>query len=252
MPDSLTTLALAFLLVAARLAGMMMVAPAFGHAALPARLRVLIAAGLSLAVCGRVAPPALPAGVVQLVMQLALEVGIGAAVGYAASLVFAGVELGAAHASSQMGLSLGDVFSGAGDEPSGAVGTLFRVLAIAIFLAIGGHRDLVSGVLDTFAAVPPATFVPGAALVKAAAGLLTASFVLALKVAAPVLAAMLLATVALGLLQKTLPQCHILSTGLPVRAMLGLLVLALSMAALAWTVEAAWNVFRGGAGRLFG
>lgn len=252
MPDSITTWAIAFLMVAARLAGMMMVAPAFGHAAVPARIRVLIAAALSLAVCGRVVQPHVPGGEVQLVMQLVLEFGIGAAVGYAASLVFAGIELGAAHASAQMGLSLGDVFSGSGDEPAGGVGTLFRVVAIAIFLAIGGHRDLVSGVMDTFAAVPPATFVPGAAIVKAAGGLLTASFVLALKVAAPVLAAMLLATVALGLLQKTLPQCHILSTGLPVRALLGLLVLGLSMAALAWTVEAAWNVFRGGAGRLFG
>ena len=239
------------LLVAARLAGMMFAAPVFGQAAVPVRLKILIAIALSLALAGRAGRPPLPAGEVQLLMALVLEFGIGAAVGYAASLVFAGVELSAAHVSAQMGLSLGDVFSGSGDEPAGPVGTLMRMLTIAIFLAIGGHRDLVSGVMDTFAAAPLASLTPTAGLVKAAAGLLAASFVLALKVAAPVLVAMLVATVALGLLQKTVPQCHILSTGLPVRAMLGMLVLALSVAALAWTVDAAWSLLRGSAGKLF-
>lgn len=251
MQNDLTIWAIGLLLVAARLAGMMFAAPVFGQAAVPVRLKVLIALALSLALAGRAGKVTMPAGEVQLLMSLSLEFGIGAAVGYAASLVFAGVELGAAQVSAQMGLSLGDVFSGAGDEPSGPVGTLMRMVTIAVFLAIGGHRDLVSGVMDTFAAAPVASLAPTGAMVKAAAGLAAASFVLALKVAAPVLVAMLVATVALGLLQKTVPQCHILSTGLPVRAMLGMLVLALSMAALAWTVEAAWNLLRGGAGRLF-
>ena len=56
--------------------------------------------------------------------------------------------------------------------------------------------------------------------------MLTSSFALALKAAAPVLVAMLLATVAMGMLQKTLPQCNLLSTYLPVRALLGMVALA--------------------------
>ena len=69
--------------------------------------------------------------------------------------------------------------------------------------------------------------------------MLGASFVLALKVAAPVLIAMLVAMVALGMLHRTMPQCNLLSMGLPVRAMLGLLVVACSLGVLAPLVEAA-------------
>ena len=65
---------------------------------------------------------------------------------------------------------------------------------------------------------------------------------LALKVAAPVLIAMLLATVAMGFLHRAMPASHILSTGLPVRAMVGLLVMALGLAGLAWSVQAAWTL----------
>ena len=73
------------------LAGMMFAAPVFGQAAVPVRLKILIAIALSLALAGRAGRPPLPAGEVQLLMALVLEFGIGAAVGYAASLVFAGV-----------------------------------------------------------------------------------------------------------------------------------------------------------------
>jgi flagellar biosynthetic protein FliR len=76
----------------------------------------------------------------------------------------------------------------------------------------------------------------------AATAMLAMSFVLALKVAAPVLAAILIATAAAGLIQKTMPQLNILTVGLPVRAMLGLAVLAASLAMLAPLLESALGI----------
>jgi flagellar biosynthetic protein FliR len=64
-------------------------------------------------------------------------------------------------------------------------------------------------------------------------------------VAAPVLIAILLATVAMGLLHRAVPSCHTLSTDLPIRAMVGMLVMALGLAGLAWAVEAAWGITGG-------
>jgi len=238
-----TTWALTLLLVVARVAGVVLVAPVFSEPAVPIRLRLFLSAAIGLAVVGRLAQPAgMPSNWFELAVGVGCEVSVGAAIGYAARLVFAGVELGAMHVAQQMGVGLAEAYDPQAEEPSGAVRRLLGMLALVIFLAIGGHRDLIVAVLRTFDAVPLMGFAPGQALLSMVVGLLGASFALALKVAAPVLIALLLATVALGLLQRTAPQFHIFSTGFPVSVMLGLLVLAAALAVLGRLVDAAWSM----------
>lgn len=231
------------MLTAARLAGMLLVAPVFGHQALPARLRIVLALAIALAVVGRLGvAPALPSSLASFALALAAEAAVGALIGYMARLVFAGVELGAFHVGAQLGVNLGDVFSAGGDEDeTSAIGGAYGVLTLGIFLLIGGHRDLIRGLLDTFGAVPPAALSFHGEILTVVAGLLTGSFELALRVSAPVLIALLLATAALGLLQRTLPQAHILSTGLPARALVGLVMMAAGVSVVAWAFQAAWS-----------
>lgn len=228
------------LLVTARVAGVMLAAPVLGHSVVPVKVRVLVAVGIGLAAVGRLADPVrLPPHWPDLAVGLGCELLLGFAIGYAARLIFAGVELGAFHVAQQMGLSLAQVANPlAADAPSSVRG-LLRLLAVVVFLAVGGHRALIGGLMQTFRTVPPLGFVPAAGMTNTIAAMLGASFVLALKVAAPVLIALLLATVALGLLHRTMPQCNLLSVGLPTRAMLGLLVLAATLGVLAPLIDAA-------------
>lgn len=238
--EAITTWAPTLLLVTFRVAGIMLTAPVLAHSAVPVKLRVLISAAMGLAVVSRLARPvALPTGAFDVVMGLGCELLIGAGIGFAARLIFAGVEVGALQVSQQMGLALADVVNPLKEDSPSAIRGLFRLLAVVAFLAVGGHRALIGGLLESFHTVPPLGFTPPGAMVEVIVGLLGASFVLALKVAAPVLIAMLLATVALGLLQRAVPQCNLLSIGLPVRVLLGLVVIAASLAAVAPLVEAA-------------
>ena len=229
-------------LVIARVAGMFIVAPVFGHAVVPVRLRVGMAIVVSLAVAGRVAAPvAAPPGALDLAIGLSAEAAIGAVIGCAARLLFVGLELGALHVGRQMGLGLADVFNPTGAGPVGSPAGLLRLLGVVIFLAIGGHRDLIAALLRSFQAIPLRGFVPTGAMLGLVMGLLKASFEVALKLAAPVLVALLLATVALGMLHKTMPQCNILSTNLPIRAMAGMLILACCLAAMMSVIESGWS-----------
>ena len=233
---------LTLLPVAARVAGLLLVAPVYGHPAVPVRLRLLAALVIGVAVLGRAAPVRVPAGLGELVLVCGLELALGAAIGWAAGLIFAGVELAAAHVGAQLGVSLGEALGGEGDGEGSSVAAAYRVIALAVFLVIGGHRELLGALLDTLQFVPVGGAHLSAGAVEVAAALLQASFVLALKVAAPVLIAILLATVAMGLLHRALPPCHILSTDLPIRAMVGMLVMALGLATLAWATEATWRL----------
>ncbi|MBS3734459.1 MAG: flagellar biosynthetic protein FliR [Phycisphaerae bacterium] len=234
------------MLVLARVAGLCVVAPVLSHAAVPIRLRYAVSVVIALAVVGTgrwVGPPAaMPTSWLPLAGLIAVEAAIGAVIGFAARLVFVGIELGAFHAGTQMGLTLAEIYAPAGGPAPGVTRRLFVLTAIVVFLAIGGHRELLGGVVRSFRTVPPATFAIDRNVLTMIVALLGASFTLALKVAAPVLAAMLLATVALGLLQRSIRQCNLLSTGLPIRALLGLAVMTLALAALPDLVEQAWTL----------
>ncbi len=227
-------------LVTLRVAGMLLVAPVFGHSAVPVKLRLAMSAAMGLAAVARFAAPlAIPANLLDLAAAGACEFGIGAAIGYLAALIFAGVELGAFHVSSQMGLSLADVIDPTNPDVPSAMRGLFVLLATVIFLGVGGHRALIGGLLASFETVPPMGFVEPGSLLEPVVAMLGAAFVLALKLAAPVLIAMLLATVAIGLVQRTLPTFGLLSVGLPLRPLLGLIVLTASLAAMGPLTEAA-------------
>jgi len=240
--DAYTTYLPTLILAIARIAGIFIVAPVFGSSVIPARLRGFMSVVIALAVVGRLSGPAeLPQHWLELAILLGSEVAIGATIGFTAAVVLAGVELGAVHIGQQMGVALAEVFNPQAGEGSGLMRRALGLLAVVIFLAIGGHRALIAATLRTFDTVPPGGFAGGQAVLNMVVAVLAASFTLALKVAAPVLVALLLATVALGLLQKTIPQCNILSIGLGVRAMLGLVVLAAALAAIAQPIEAAWE-----------
>lgn len=239
-------------LVVIRLGGVALLAPT-GGANLPLKLRIAFVLAASLAVLSRLAvPAAVPADLAGMLAAAAGELLIGAVIGLAARTLFAGVQLGAWHVSQQMGLSLGEVFDPQAEELGHAAQALFGLLAIVIFLAIGGHRAFITAVLATFDAIPPASPIAIDAPLGMIAAVLTSSFALALQVAAPVLVTMLLAAVALGLVQKTLPQCNLLTTHLPVRAMLGLLVLAASLGVLQPLMTGAATELAARAGELAG
>ncbi len=222
-----------FWLVSLRLIGLLAIAPVFGHSAIPLKLRIAMALVIALAVVARSSQAAFaPSGAAELVLAGCAELAIGAVIGLAASVLFAGVQLGAFHISSQMGLSLAEIFNPTQTESAGVVRPLLTFLAVVVFLSIGGHRSLLSALLGSFQAIPPATGANAAGMLPVITGVLGASFVLALKVAGPLLIAMLLATVAMGFIQKTIPQCNLLTTYLPVRALFGMLMLAASVAVI--------------------
>lgn len=240
--EIMTLWAPTLILVVVRLCGAFVAAPVFGHSTVPVRLRVFVSIVISLGVAARLsAPVACPSGWVELLAGVGFEALIGLSIGYAARVVLVGAELGAFHVAQQMGVGLAGVFDPLGGDRPGPIGRLFYLLALVIFLAIGGHRHLIAAMLKTFDTVPLLGFVPGRAVLEMIVSLLAASFVVGLKLAAPVLISLLLATAAMGLIQKTIPQFHILSAGMPIRVMLTLVMLAAVVALMLPLMEKAWD-----------
>jgi flagellar biosynthetic protein FliR len=229
----------AALLVIFRIGGLMVFAPVLGSSIVPGRLKVLLAF-----VIGAAAYPVLAsqhefgAGLALNLWTLgplvALEVLIGVAIGFLASLPLTAMQAGGVIIGQQMGLGFAQLYNPAIDDESDVVAQVLYFLALAAFLAIGGLDSVVLALLHTFERVPAgaAGGALGIELVTLSAGLLISALELGMRVAAPLMCIVFLETVALGFLSKTVPQLNVLSLGFPIRILVGLVILALGVAVI--------------------
>jgi len=98
------------LLVLARIGGLVVAAPMFGHLLVPPRVRAVLAIALAAALTPIVPPPAaLPGDLWALGGALLTESMLGALLGIVAQFIFAGVELGGQLAGMQMGFGLANL-----------------------------------------------------------------------------------------------------------------------------------------------
>jgi flagellar biosynthetic protein FliR len=218
----------------ARLVGLMVFLPGLSHPAVPGRLRWLIAAGLALGAVVRQGPAVLPAAPQAVLLGLACELVLGLLVGLLAGLLVVAAQVGADQISQQVGVSLVGSYDASSQGASQAIGQLATLLAVVVFLASGAYRVALSGLLD--APIGMALGGPAGWLATLTA-MLGEAFVLALRLAGPVLAVMLVISVAMGALQRSAPSMHVFSIGLVVRVMVGLPAMAAGLVGLVRLVE---------------
>jgi len=104
------------------------------------------------------------------------------------------------------------------------------MLAMAIFVAMGGHRVMLATLIGSFDKVPLGGFADFAGLFNFMVGLLGVTFELAVRVAAPLLCLMFLETLSLGFIARTMPQLNILSVGFALRIVVGVICMILLLA----------------------
>jgi flagellar biosynthesis protein FliR len=230
---------LLFTLILTRVSGLTMTAPLFGSKDVPARIRVLLALALAVLVFPLQQNTAVkdPGTMLNYLALLGGEVLIGAFLGLGVMLLFHGMELAGELIASTGGLMLADVFDPTAETNVPILSRFFFLFSLSVFLCIGGHRQVMVGLLDTFQAIPPGKGLFNAPVNDALVALLAQSFSLGLRVAAPAMVALLLGMLVMGLIGRTVPQLNILIIGFGLNALLTFAVLALTLGAAAWTFQ---------------
>ncbi len=228
----------AWAMVLARLTGLFLLAPLLGSQAIPRMTKVFLAVTLSLCVYPALITPGHPAApgaaalwnggleLWTLLPAVAMELLLGFVVGYAASLPLVGMQMAGHLVDQQMGLGLAGIYNPELNEQSSIVGEFLFMTGLAMFCIVGGHHAMFGVLLESFAHVPLGGFADPLPIVQLALGLISVSFELALRVAAPLLCLMFLLSVAMGFIARTVPQMNILSVGFAVRIIAGVGFLA--------------------------
>ncbi len=234
-----------FVLVLARIGGLIATAPIFGTRAAPLQAR----AGLAIAMALIVAPLYSGSAAVDLSHLLVFgklvlnETLVGLLLGLGVMFLLSGVQITGQVVSQLGGTALADAFDPNLEENVPVYSQMFYFLTLTMFVLLDGHRLLTEALLDTFVWLPPGKAMLGESFVVALTTLLGQSFVLGIRAAAPAMTALLLATLVLGLIGRTVPQINILAIGFNLNALLTVGGLFASLGAIAWafpqqTVEA--------------
>jgi len=230
-----------FTLVLARVGGMILTAPICGTREVPLQVRGLLAFALAALLTptqSRLSAVE-PASALGYVVLIAAESLIGLFLGLGIVFLFSGIQLAGALVGRLGGFMLADVLDPSTNEPVPLLGRFMWLFALVVFVAVGGHRMAVGALLDTFRALPPGSMASAESMAHVLRELLAQSFALAIRVAAPVAVAVLLSTLAMGLVGRAMPQLDVLALGLGLNSMLtvGLLAIVLGAGAMLFQTQ---------------
>lgn len=213
---------------ATRILAAIAVAPLFGHANIP--VSVKLGLGLLLSIAIAPALPALPAvpllsgdGLMVLVQQLL----IGLAIGFSMRLVFSAIELAGELAALTMGLSFASFFDPNSQSQTSVVSQLFGWLALMVFVSSNLHLALLATLTDSFTTLPVSALPMGTGPFRMLALTGGKIFAIGLQLALPILAALLVTNLALGILTKAAPQLNLFGIGFPITLGVGFLMIGL-------------------------
>jgi flagellar biosynthetic protein FliR len=228
-----------FTLVLTRISGLVMTAPIYGTSDTPAQVRAVLAAALAMLITPSqlASQVTYPYALLDYLVVIGGELVIGAALGLGITILFSGTHLAGMLVSRSAGLALGESYDPSTAEELPDFSRLLFWISTAVFVTIGGHRMVMAGLLDTFAAIPPgqASHPPG--ISQALVVLVTQSLSLGLRAAAPAVAALLLGNLVMGLISRTLPQLNAMALGFCLNSLLTFGALALSLGAALWIFQ---------------
>ena len=157
------------------------------------------------------------------------EIMLGAVIGLSVKLIFAGIQLAGQLAGFQMGLSIANVMDPVTSAQISIIAQLNNLMAMLIFLTINAHHMFLRALAESFRLIPPFDVQFSNSLIEHLISLSGNMFIIAIKVGAPVIVALLLTNVAFGLIARTVPQMNIFLVAMPIQIVVGLLFLAFAL-----------------------
>ncbi len=219
--------ALVFPLV--RILAMISSSPVLGNKQVPARVKI----GLSVLLAIIIAPtiPSIPQvalGSPQGLLIIIQQIIIGGAMGFTMRLIFTAVEMAGELAGLQMGLGFASFYDPVNASFTPVIAQWLGVIATLAFLALNGHLYLISALAESFQTLPIGSMMPTSSFLGVAewGGSI---FAYALQITLPILAALLITNLALGILTRAAPQLNLFAVGFPITLAIGFFVLILSM-----------------------
>lgn len=235
-----------FMLMFARLMGLFMLTPVYSSQSLPFNVRMIFSFFVTIILFPTSFPfmPSIPGSLVEYGLLALSEVMIGLLIGFILAIFFAAFQMAGDFFNVQLGFAYTEVLDPMTQVSLPVISSLKNLMAILVFLSIGAHRMVIKSLAYSFEKIRTVNFTNevNQGIYKALEDALGAMFVVAFKIALPVLGILFLVTVAEALMGKAAPQLNILQLSFPIKIAIGLIVLISIMAFIVAQMESAFQV----------
>jgi len=221
-----------FALVLSRVAGIFSAIPVFSGRALPARIKIIVVLMITLCCYPalHIIPPAtIEYDAISLGLLIFREILIGLTLGFITRIIFSAVEFSGQIIGMQMGLTISSIIDPSFGNQTQIMSVMQSLLATLLFLSLNIHHLFISSLVDSFRILPLGSWRISdeivSFLIKGTADIM----ILGVRIAAPVMVALLLSSVVLGIMARAFPQMNIFMVSMPLNIGLGLIVLGLTV-----------------------
>lgn len=236
------------LFVFSRVGAAIMLLPGFGEVFISARIRLLLAIGITVVVTPVVSPfvPPTPDGPLALFAVLGSETVIGIFLGVMARMMIAALHTAGVIIGFQTSLSNAQLFDPVNAEQGSLIGSFFNVLGVFLIFATNLHHMMLIAVIDSYSLFVPGAPLPIADFSDTATKVLSQSFLLAMQISAPFIVMGMLFYLGLGLLARLMPQVQVFFIAMPIQIFLGFMVMGATLSAgMLWFLGSFQTAFQG-------
>jgi len=222
----------AFFFPLARILALLVTAPPFNNDGLSTQVRLLLGLAIAMAVVPALPPiPAMDPASGPGLLILAQQMIIGIAMGFSLRLVFSAIDMAGTMISNQMGLGFATAYDPQSASQTSVISEFLGMLALLTFMSISGHLMVIATLVQSFSALPIGGVLENGSWqnIANAGGLIFSSGVL---LSLPIVVALLITNIALGVLGRVAPQLNLMAIGFPITIVLGFAALAVSMSYL--------------------
>lgn len=219
-----------FLLVFVRMTGLFVIAPIFSRTNIPRNLKIGFSFMLALILVNTISNQNIVISNIYEFAALVLrEFIVGITLGYVVYTIFTAIYVAGELIDMQIGFGVVNVIDPISNIQVSITSNFYFILCMLIFLLCKGHHVLIRALFSSYEYIPLGQAVFGPDLQSRIIEVFGGVFLIAFKITAPILAAILVTDVALGILSKTVPQLNVFVVGMPLKILLGLAVLFLTM-----------------------
>lgn len=214
-----------FLLLFGRLSGLFLSAPILSSRMLPVRLKVLTIAMLAVTLSyivplqnsiSSVSTPGL------FIAALVMEFIVGYTMGFVTYLALAAIQTAGQLMDMQMGFAIVNVVDPASGTQIPLMGNLTQTIALLVYLSMNGHHYLIEALVQSYNIIPVMGLSINHQLLNWVIEISVYMFIIAVKIAAPLVIAVLTTDIAMGFIARTVPQINVFIVGMPLKILLGL------------------------------
>lgn len=165
--------------------------------------------------------------------QCAFEIITGLVLGYLTNLVFICGKIAGNFMDIQVGFSMMSIFDPTTQSNETLIERILAFFSIVLFLVIDGHHVLIRALIDSYNTIHIGTFVLGDQSAMYALHAFIQFFIIAIKIAMPIVIVLIITDIVMGLVSRTVPQLNVMILGMPIKILLGFSIFILILPVIA-------------------